>query len=822
MAGRKQDNNTQDTTDGAAAPSRKPRKKATAPPQTPPPSRLWRAIKLLITLTLLVFLGGAVGAAGLFHHFSQDLPPIFKADDYKPKQITRIYSSQGDLIEELVAPDGRRTLVDFDHISPFMRDAILAAEDADFYRHAGLDYIGMVRALYTALRYDKLHGASTITQQVVKNLILTPERTMKRKVQEILLARRLDEGLDKRDIHTIYLNQIYFGHGNYGVEEAARFFFGKPSEDLNLEEAALLAGVVQSPERLSPFKHPQRAVDRRRYVLEQMWQKGFVSEAQARAAMDAPLVLSRSAERDPHLDSAPFYTAHVQRLLADLYPGQEVAAMGLHVHTALSVPHQKRAEEALRKGLVNLDVRTGHYRPLRRLKNPSLIEKHRQDSRPRSRRGLKAQVAYEAVVTGVTATAVKVAVGDTTGTVALNPASRVNPEGKPLPRLFSPGDVLRVMSDKDLPPDATNVTFGFAPGAQGAIVAIDVQTRHVEALVGGFDFDASSFNRATQARRQTGSSFKPIVYGAALRERISTPATIWDDAPTPFVMDTGQSWSPKNADNSFKGPLTMRKALALSRNVVAVRILQKLTVPKATAFARDLGIESPIVDNLTMGLGSSELTVLETTSAFATLADKGRRAPPIFIVSILDAYGQPIYQARPEREQTIPHDVSWLLTDMMTSVLTEGTASRIGKQLKRPAAGKTGTTNKNRDVWFMGFTPHKVAGVWVGNDDNTSLGKGASGGGTAAPVWLDYMLFAHRKLPALDFEKPAIGIVDANIDPRNGLLASDDHKPRRKESFLAGTAPTDFAPEADENTVNDFLLGQGNDAADAADAEAED
>jgi penicillin-binding protein 1A len=787
-----------------------PRKRARkAPQKKTTTSWLRRVVRFTLLLIVALGLSGAAGVAGIFWYYSLDLPRILKREDFRPAQISRVYSADGKVIDEAVAPDGRRTVVPFDQISKHMRDAILAAEDADFYRHQGLDYMGMVRALYYAIRFDRVQGASTITQQVVKNLVLTPEKSLKRKVQEIMLARRLEQYLAKDDILYIYLNQIYFGHGNYGVEEASRFYFAKPAAKLSLADAALLAGVVQSPERHSPRKHPKRAQARRQYVLEQMWKKGFVSEAEARKAMQAPLpkTLSR-AERDPWLDRAPYYTAHVTQLL-DKQFGKDWRSQGLRVTTSLDTKAQASAAQALQDGLESIDKRKGYYRPVRKLTWGRI-----KGFRGKQARRVRAGKRYEAVVLRANSDGVTVAVGPNEG--SLSAASKRAGFGvdRKAGNVFSRGDVLWVVVESA----GATPRFKLAPGPQAAIVSIDVRTRHVEALVGGYDFAESSFNRATQAKRQTGSSFKPIVYGSALQHGITTPAKVWLDAPTPFPIPGKQTWNPRNSDGKYLGPVTTRRALAKSRNVVAVRLLDAVGIPRAQKFARDLGLTSPLVDNLTMGLGSSEISVLEMTGAYATLASLGHSAEPIFIVQVRDSWGQVLYEGRAEKRRTLPEAVTWLTVDMMKSVVEHGTAAKVGKGFGRPAAGKTGTTNKARDAWFLGFTPTKVCGVWVGNDDNSPLGKRMSGGSAAAPIWLDHMKSQHAGLPKKDWDRPNLGIVDARIDRATGLLAPDGAQNALTEYFLTGSAPTEYAPEADEDSASDFWLGQGGD--DDADAEA--
>jgi penicillin-binding protein 1A len=489
-----------------------------------------------------------------------------------------------------------------------------------------------------------------------------------------------------------------------------------------------------------------------------------------------------------------------------LEEGEDFAALGLRVRTTLDVEKQAAANEAVRKHLRDYDARHNLYRPVDHLA-PDQLAARRREAMRKIAGDLKPQEVYLAVVTKVSAQKMTVAVGDWEG--SLEPSERVNPEGRPLDQLYALGDLLRVVVSGPVARGAEVVRFSFAPGPQAALVGMDVETRHVEALVGGYDYASSNFNRATQAKRQTGSAFKPVIYAAALLEHATTPATLWDDAPFPIRLDDGKTWSPKNSDGKFLGPLPLREALALSRNVVAVRLLDRVGLEKAQQFARALGITSPLVDNLTMGLGSSEIPVLELTNAYTTFATLGLRAEPVFILSIHDAYGQPLYEAPAvEPEIALGQDIAWLTVDMMTSVLTRGTASKIGKQLKRPAAGKTGTTNEGRDAWFIGFTPQKIATAWMGYDDNTPLGKNASGGTLSAPIWLDYMQAAHRGLPSAEFPRPAVGIVSAKIDPATGLLATDEHKKAREEFFLTDTAPTEYAPVEGESTTTDFLLEQ--------------
>ena len=807
---------------GGAGKAPRAKRQAAAEAPRPKASALWRIIRTSMVLLLVLVLAGGLGVAGMFYVYSLDMPRILAREDFRPKQMSRIYSSEGHVIDELVADEGRRTVVPFEHIAKPMRDAIMAAEDADFYQHQGLDYMGMVRALYYAVRYNKRQGASTITQQVVKNLILTPEKKLKRKVQEIMLARALEQNLSKDDILYIYLNQIYFGHGNYGVQEASRYFFGKDASALSVAEAASLAGLVQSPERYSPLRHPERTRARRTYVLKQMRDKGMIDEATWSAANSSPLkIVKDRREVDPWMDTAPYYTAEVLRELERRFVGKEVAAMGLNVRTGLVVDKQVAADKAVRDGLHDFDASHKLTRAKLSLKGKALEQHHDRMARKIASVGLSPGTVYEAVVTAVKAEALELRLGTARGTLAAPSGSRTNADSGKLGQLFSIGDVVGVMVVRSWTADAPDVAFVGEPLPQAALVSIDVKTRRVEALVGGYDFAESSYNRATQAHRQTGSSFKPVVYATALADRVSTPATIWLDAPKPFQLPEGTVWNPKNSDGKYLGPLRLRRALALSRNVVAVRLLEKVGIGRAQEVARQLGIESSLVDNYTMALGSSELTVLEMANAYTTLAGQGERSAPIFITSVDDSFAQELFRAEATREQTLPPEVAWLTTQLMTSVLQGGTASKVGRAFKRPAAGKTGTTNKSVDAWFVGFTPQKVTAVWVGYDDNRPLGKRAAGGTTAAPIWLSYMQAAHKDLPKEDFPKPAMGIVEARIDPKTGLLAPVGSAGGFTEYFLTGTAPTEYAPEDGESSAGDFLLNQGGDGDEAAEGEAE-
>lgn len=778
-----------------------------------------KIFKWSLILSLLGGILGACGLAGIFYYYSRDLPEILQREDFEPPQVTRVYSAEGEVIGEFFTPGAKRTVVPMEKVPQHVRDAFMAAEDADFMKHEGIDYLGMFRAFYYAVRYDVgLKGTSTITQQVVKNLILTPERTYERKIREIILARELERNLTKDDILFLYLNTIYLGHGVNGVEEAARHYFGKSADQLTIAESATLAGLTQSPEGHTPFRHPDRALKRRKYVLEQLWKKGFIEEAAYRKAMDAEMDLADPSKVAPYLGRAPFFVEHVRKFLIDRYGEEKTFGGGLRVHTTLQVERQLAAKKALRAGLHDYDKRKNYYRPKKKLAEKTIDDFIAKTQKRIAKRGLKKFSLYDAVVTSVDpeGETVSLAIGDRSARLELEPKARIvsgECEEKGLGEVLQRGHILRVQVLEPTT-DGTPMTVQFAPGPQAALVAIDPESRHVVSMVGGYDFATNKYDHVSQMERQTGSTFKPFVYAAAIEEQLITPATIVLDSPAVFPMPGGKNWSPKNSDGSWRGPVRIREGLGASRNVVAVRVLKMLGLDKAADFARKVGIkQGTITDNFTMVMGSSELTPLEITNAYATFASGGYYAEPLFVTRIESNRGEVETFENP-REQVISSEVAFLISSLMTSVVhgytdangtrRGGTAASVAK-LGHEVAGKTGTTNEARDAWFIGFTPQLVTGVWAGFDDNSSLGAKEYGGKVAAPIWLSYMQSALDGIDEQEFQPPAAGITTARIDPRTGKLAREGGI---EEWFLVGTAPTEFAPTEDTANGDDFVLGQ--------------
>ena len=756
---------------------------------------------------VLLFLAGVTTIIIVFWFYGRELPDINTIDDYRPKQHSIVYNADGEVIalwtdNELIY----RTVIPLNEIPEHMRLAMIAAEDAEFYSHSGLDYAAVVRAAYSNIRSGSFsQGFSTITQQVVKNLILTPERTIRRKVQEVLLAFRLEDRLSKDEILTLYLNEVYFGGNRYGIEAASQYYFGHSASQLDLPEAALLAGIIQSPERYQPYRHAEEALARREYVLGQMWENGFIEESTYRSALEAPLELNRNGY--PYLGEAPYFTSAVRRLLYEELGRDIVNTGGLHIYTTLSSEHQQAAEEAVHVALRDYDERHDMFEIVRQLELLE-IEDFRHDNRPQD--GLTSGDTLRVVVLGVDEESIRVGVGRYETDVEIAPFSRINPSEGPLGEVYSVGDVIEVtavstVTSMNLSEHPDILELALPPSAQAGFVSIDPQTRQVLAIVGGYDYWDSPFNRAIQANRQTGSAFKPFVYGVALADHLVTPASIVRDEPVPFRLPNGNIWNPQNSDGEYLGAIPLRTALARSRNVVAVRLLEEIGLRRAGEFARDAGISVDLTQNLTMALGSSEMSPLELVNAYATIASGGWVQAPIIVTRVENHLGETIWEAPYEPERGMDEAVAFLITDMMTSVVEWGTAT-AANEINRPAAGKTGTTNGPRDAWFVGFVPQLVAGGWVGFDDNRELGIGEYGGRAALPMWLNYMQTVLEDEPVLEFPMPEEGLVVRRIDPSTGLLAQPDAEDAVFETFLEDNAPTRYAPESHQSSPDETWL----------------
>lgn len=728
------------------------------------------------------------------------LPSVMDLRNYQPPQVTRVLARDGTtLLAELYTQ--RRTVVGVQSLPAHVKLAVLAAEDAGFYEHEGLNYLGIARALFVNARARSTRqGGSTITQQVVKNLLLaTHERTLSRKIREALLARQLEEQFSKDEILEIYLNQVYFGRGRYGIEEAARDDFGKSAKDITVAQAALIAGRIANPREFHPRSNMSAALSRRAYVLDQMRAKGFLSETQWAAAKDEPVILAQPAEAPS--DVAPEGVDLARATLYRVEP-EQARLGGFTVVTSIDPKLQSAARRALRDSLVAYDKRHGLTGGLKL--PPTAVDKKLVDKKGRAAPPRDPLPAFEGtpvfeqhkVLVGVVlgaddaAGTFDVRLGTATGTVRLADFERYNPGNLP-PSTFAPiGAHVRVSLLAPVS-DAPNarVPLRVESGPEGALVAIDVRTREILALVGGYEGRAGTLDRATQSRRQPGSTFKPIVYSYALHSRRFTPATLVD--PTPDVFEGG--YRPSNFEG-WRGhdPIRLREALANSVNVAAVRVLLDVGPANVLVWAQALGIESPMKPDLSLALGSYELRPVELAGAYATFAAGGTYEEPHAVIRITGPDGRDVALPPPPSPRIVlDESEAYVITNMLTSVIDHGTGARA-KSLGRPLAGKTGTSNGPKDTWFAGYSTEVAAVVWIGYDDGRSLGAGEQGAVTALPAWMAFMKAATDGRPRVDFARPP-GVVTVAIDQRTGALPYSDDDAVVDEIFLAGTEPTQAA-----------------------------
>ncbi len=651
--------------------------------------RRWKL--LAFVAGLLVFLiGGA--AAALYFTLIFDLPRLTTLKDYQPYVVTEVYSDDEVLVGEFFIE--RRIVTPLAQMPKLLVNAFVAAEDARFFEHQGIDYWRILGAAFRNIEaLEVVQGGSTITQQIAKSFFLTPERSFTRKLKEAILAQRIERYLTKNEILFLYLNQIYLGEGAYGVAAAAKTYFGKSVQNLTLGECALIAGLPPAPNNLSPLRHPKKARERQLYVLNRMLEQGMVTPVQAIKARAEEVGLRPRGPKG-YLE-APYAVEQVRMYVEEKYGKDLLYKGGLKIHTTLNYRLQRAAQKAVEKGAEEFEAREG--------------------------------------------------------------------KGK------GKGQV------------------------QGALVALDPQTGYILAMVGGRDFAASQFNRATQARRQAGSAFKPIVYAAAL-DKGFTPATVIVDEPFSYVDVPGKEpWQPQNFDREFWGPITLRKALTFSRNVVTVKVAQSIGVDYLIQYAHNLGIKSKLEENLSLALGAANVSLLEMTTAFGVFAAQGYRAEPILITRIVDKDGRVLEEVEPSAIEVIPAQTSYLITSLMQSVIQEGTGQRA-KALGRPAAGKTGTTNDMRDAWFLGFIPQQlVAGAWMGYDIEKPLGTRETGAVAALPIWLEFMKEAVDGQAVEDFRVPE-GIVFVKTDPATGEPVGPKQPLKGGrvilECFKEGTEPT--------------------------------
>jgi penicillin-binding protein 1A len=670
-------------------------------------NRLEKRIKISISIVMIFITVVVIFGLLSYFYFTHDLPSAETLKNYKPPTITKFFSDDGEVIGEFFIE--RREVVSLDRIPNHLVRAFVAGEDARFFQHKGLDYVAIARALFRNIFSGEIiQGGSTITQQVVKSLLLTPEKSFMRKIREAILSFRIEKYLSKEEILHLYLNQIYLGHGAYGVAAAAENYFGKSIGELTLAESALLAGLAQAPSKYSPFTHREQAKKRQIYILDRMAEEGFISNGELVEALQKPLKIK--SQPNPFFDKAPYFVEHVRKYVEEKFGKDNLYKNGLQVYTTIDLNFQNMAQEAVEAGLKEIEKR----------------QKYKASDMPST--------------------------------------------------------------------------------LEGSLVCSDLETGYIKAMVGGRDFKRSQFNRVTQARRQTGSAFKPIVYASAL-DKGYTPASVVVDSPN--IYEWGDKrWKPKNYGEKFSGPITVRNALTHSVNVVTVKIAQDIGIDYISDYAKKLGISSPLQNDLSMALGSSSLSLLELTKAYAVFANQGKILRPIFIKKILDRDGNlleenlpPSYSKElPEGEQVLTPQTAYLMTYLLEGVVQNGTGWKA-KALKRPVAAKTGTTDQFVDAWFIGYTPEFITGVWVGFDDEKSLGENETGARAASPIWVNFMSKVTKEKPIRDFPIPE-GIEFMKVDPRTGLIGSGSET--LLECFKEGTGPSPKA-SAPIRTTTDFF-----------------
>ncbi len=784
--------------------------------------------KILFTLfSIVVVLGLSVGAY-FAYLWSSNLPYVGSVKDYQPPVITRIYSDDGRIIGRLW--EEKRTVVPVSDFPKQLINAFVAAEDSRFFEHQGVDIQGIARAFLKNLSAGKVEqGGSTITQQVTKSLILkNVKKTYRRKVREAILSIQLEKSFSKEHILYLYLNQIYLGHGAYGVEAASQTYFHKPAKELTLAEAALLAGLPQAPARYSPVSHFDRAKARQKYVLTRMLEEGFITPAEQERALQSTLTIYGKDVNT--FERAPYFAEHVRRYLLDKYGRDLLYRGGLQAYTTLDLKMQEIGREALNKGLADLDKREGYRGPIKHLSTDEMKAYETRALKDLTTGNLKVGSVVEGLVVKVDDKRgeVSVKLGKSLARLPLKKMKWARKPDKEVAyyesrvrkpsAVLTPGDVILVRLLEKYDDDgadgderkAGKEPAGFTwlaaleqePAAQAALVCLDARTGEVKAILGGRSFDESQFNRAIQSRRQPGSAFKPVIYSAALDQGM-TPATIIMDAPyVSAPNEAGEVWKPKNYKEKFYGPTLIRTGLAKSRNVITVKILNKIGIDYAIDYARKMGIESELAPNLSLALGSSGVSLMELTRAYAVFANGGLLLKPFFIKRVVDRNGNIIEENQPVTEPVISPETAFVMTDLLKAVVSEGTGWRV-RALKRPVAGKTGTTNDLRDAWFMGYTPSLVTGVWVGYDDSREMGKGETGSRAASPIWLEFMQRVLEEKPVRDFDAPK-GVVFANIDGETGQLASSHSKKKVFQAFKEGTEPKDYAPSPATAKVKPF------------------
>ena len=834
-------------------------------PKNPGKPRTWKRILLNVTLWgfLVCLVIGFTGASILYFKYSDGLPDVRVLKEYQPNIITKVYSDTDELIAEFFIE--KRIMVGFDEMPLRLKQATLAVEDSGFYYHLGIDPKAIIRASIVNYRAGRVvEGASTITQQLTKTLFLSPQKKFERKIREAILAIRMELVFSKDEILEMYLNQIYYGHGSYGIAAAARTFFGKELKDLTISECAMIASLPKAPTHYSPYNNLEKALKRRDHAIRRMEHHGFITEEEMASALTEPLMLG---EVKGMLNKAPYFIEHIRQYIQENYGSKQLYQDGMKIHTTLSLENQLVAEQAVKDGLRMADKRYGYRGPLDNIDpnqdiqvldnllmelnqrpietsqsaaNPDEVtstglnklsstvpDETETDTPPLLIQFYKEGELVKGIVTQITDEEVAVYLGGAKGIIRIENMNwarqpNFNLDGKyhqiTYPKeALSKGDIIEV---KILAPpeeeggeekDKQNRSEGILnlgleqePSAEAGLISMDPSTGYIKAMVGGYDFSKSQFNRTTQAVRQPGSAFKPIIFATALQDGY-TPASIVIDSPIIFneKEDTFGKWKPVNFEKKFYGPTSLRTALTHSRNVVTIKLLQSTGVPKAIQMARRLGITTHLSNNLSIALGSSGVTLKEIVSAYSIFANQGVRLPPVPIRYIKDRNDEILYTYEPVAESILSPGMAFMVTNLMESVVQHGTAHIIRQTLNRPIAGKTGTTNDYNDAWFIGFSPELVTGVWVGKDQDESLGVNETGTRTAIPIWLNFMKEALKDMPVKSFPVPN-DVTYVKINQKTGDETSFDDPDGRFEVFLNDNLPSKSTSGVNPLEENNF------------------
>lgn len=766
-----------------------------------------RLVRILLLFAVLTLAAAGGGAWWLYQKAANDLPDMTRLSDYSPPLTTTVLARDGSVLGYFYRE--KRFLTPLSRMSPWVPKAFLAAEDAAFYSHPGVDLPGILRAaIKNLLAGGIVQGGSTITQQTVKAMLLSPERSFERKLKEMILAYRLERFLSKDEILTIYLNQIYLGAGAYGVEAAAREYFGVHASELTLAQAAMLAGLPKAPSRYSPLVALERAEERQAYVLGRLLELGWITQKDYEAARAEHLTYHPMP--DPSWKVGAYALEEVRRQLLGRFGEEMVLAGGLTVRTSIDLKHQAIAEEALRRGLITVSKRHGWRGPVEHVPEGNrtawLAEYPAQGLTPGAR--------SLGLVADHTKNGVRIHLGR--GRTGLVPAKELDwirrvdstvPAERARQLRQTPlqvGDAVWVRITGPAQGGILPLTLEQDPTVEGALISLDPRTGEVLALVGGFDFFRSQFNRATQAKRQPGSAFKPIVYSAALDNGFTAASVVLD---APFVLNDGSDklWKPENYEGNFYGPTLLRTALVKSRNLVTIRVADRVGLDKIIERARAMGITAELPPYLSMALGAIEVTPINLCQAYTTFARLGTTVSPRLVLEVLSPWGETLANDPLAPQEVMSPQTAYVMVSMLQGVVQEGTAT-AAKGLGRPLAGKTGTTNNEQDAWFVGFSPYLLTGVWVGYDQVRPMGRHETGARVALPIWMDYRSQVEPDYPEEDFTPPE-GIVWVRVDPATGRPAAQGIP----LPFVNGTEPnaTEEIPlDAPAGSLGEDILKQ--------------